>query len=177
MRLPKPSRPRCLKRAGRRTGIASTRTNRQIRAPREAVYRALVDAEAIAAWRVPDGMRSVVHSFEPRVGGSFRVSLTYDAPGEQGKTSSHTDTYHGRFTALVPDEEVVEAIEFESDDPGLAGEMTMTTTLADVDGGTEVVVLHEGIPPGVAPEDNETGTRMALAKLAALVEGDSAQTL
>lgn len=60
-------------------------------------------------------------------------------------------------------------LEFETADPGLRGEMTITTTLADADGGTEVVFLHEGIPSGVPPADNETGTRMALANLAALV--------
>ena len=66
----------------------------------------------------------------------FRVSLTYDAPDATGKTQANTDTYHGRFIALVPDERVVEAIEFETDNPALQGELTVTTTLADADGGT-----------------------------------------
>ena len=70
----------------------------------------------------------------------------------------------------MPNEQVVEVIEFETTDPELRGEMTITTTLADADGGTDVVVAHEGIPGGVSTIDNETGTRMALANLAALVE-------
>jgi hypothetical protein len=65
---------------------------------------------------------------------------------------------------------VVEVLEFETADPDLRGEMTMTTTLADADGGTDILVVHEGIPDGVPPADNEMGTRMALANLAALVE-------
>jgi uncharacterized protein YndB with AHSA1/START domain len=74
------------------------------------------------------------------------------------------------FARIVPDEQVVEVFEFETDDEDLRGTMTMTTTLTDVDGGTDVVVLHEGIPDSVLPADNETGTRMALANLAKLVE-------
>jgi uncharacterized protein YndB with AHSA1/START domain len=134
------------------------------------VYHALVDPQAVAIWRAPDGMTSVVHEFDAREGGSFRVSLTYDAATEAGKTSAHTDTYRGRFAKLVPDEQVVEVLEFETADPQLRGEMTITTTLADADGGTDVVVLHEGIPPGVPVSDNELGTRMSLDKLAALLE-------
>ncbi|MFC4907651.1 SRPBCC family protein [Actinomadura gamaensis] len=148
----------------------STRISRRVKAPRAVVYRALLDAEAVARWRVPAGMSARVHRFEPREGGEFRVSLTYDAPGVAGKSSSRTDTYHGRFAELVPDERVVEVLEFETDDPALRGAMTMTTTLSDVDGGTEVVIVHEGVPDAVSPADNKTGTRMALDNLAALVE-------
>lgn len=150
--------------------MGSTRVAGHVNAPRAAVYRALIDAEAIAAWRVPAGMRSEVHQFEAREGGAFRVSLHYDSPDGVGKTSAHTDTYHGRFVELVPNERVVEVLEFESDDPAMAGEMTMTTTLRDLDAGTEVVIQHDGIPDAVKPADNETGTRMALAALAKWVE-------
>ena len=110
----------------------TTRVSGHVRASRAAVYRALVDGRAIAAWRVPDGMSGRVHEFEAREGGRFRVSLTYDAPTGTGKSAPHTDTYHGHFVRLVPDERVVEAIEFEAEDPALRGTMTMTTTLTDV---------------------------------------------
>ena len=150
----------------------STQASRHIRAPRPAVYRALLDAGAIAQWRVPAGMSSHVHEFDAREGGSFRVSLTYDAPTGTGKSASHTDTYRGHFVKLVPDEQVVEVFEFETADPDLRGEMTMTTTLTDADGGTDVLVVHEGVPDKVPPADNETGTRMALAKLAKLTEAN-----
>jgi uncharacterized protein YndB with AHSA1/START domain len=150
--------------------VHSTEVSQHIRAPRAAVYRALLDPAAIATWRVPTGMRSQVHEFEPREGGHFRVSLTYDSPGSTGKSSGHTDTYHGQFLSLVPDEQVVERFEFESTDPALAGPMTMTTTLTDAPGGTTVTIHHEGLPDAIPPADNETGTRMALANLAHLLE-------
>jgi uncharacterized protein YndB with AHSA1/START domain len=152
----------------------STRVSQHVNAPRPAVYRALVDADAIAKWRVPAGMSSHVHEFDAREGGSFRISLTYDAPGPTGKSTSHTDTYHGHFAELVPDERVVEVLEFETADSALRGTMTMTTMLTDADGGTEVVIVHDGIPDGVPAADNETGTRMALANLATLVEAGQA---
>lgn len=117
---------------------------------------------------VPTGMTSHVHAFDAREGGSFRISLTYDAPTETGKTTANTDTYHGRFVKLVTNEQVVEVVEFETADPALRGEMTIT--LADADGGTEILAVHEGLPPGLSPADNEVGWRLSLAKLAALVE-------
>jgi uncharacterized protein YndB with AHSA1/START domain len=149
----------------------STHVSQHVNASRPAVYRALLDAHAIARWRVPAGMSSHVHEFDAREGGSFRVSLTYDTPDGTGKSAPHTDTYHGHFLTLVPDEQVVEVFEFETADPALRGTMTMTTTLTDTAGGTDVLVVHDGIPDGISAADNETGTRMALAKLARLVEG------
>ncbi|MGW3606883.1 SRPBCC domain-containing protein [Micromonospora sp. NPDC005161] len=150
----------------------SMQVSHHVSASRPAVYRALLDPDAIARWRVPAGMSSYVHEFDACEGGSFRVSLTYDAPDGAGKSAPHTDTYHGHFLKLVPNEQLVEVLEFETADPALQGTMTMTTTLTDADGGTEVLVVHDGIPDGVPAADNETGTRMALANLAQLVEAD-----
>ncbi|KUL23173.1 SRPBCC domain-containing protein [Actinoplanes awajinensis] len=148
----------------------STQISRRINAARGVVYRALLDAEAVARWRVPSDMTSVVHDFDAREGGAFRVSLTYDAPDGAGKTAGSTDTYHGRFLRLVPDEQVVEELEFETADPALGGTMTVTTTLTDAPGGTDVTIRHEGIPDVIPAADNEAGTRMALTALADLVE-------
>ncbi len=148
----------------------STRLSQHINASRSAVYQTLLDPHALAKWRVPAGMSSQVHEFEAREGGSFRVSLTYQAPDRSGKSAARTDIYHGRFLKLVPDTQVVEVFEFETADPALHGSMTMTTTLTDADGGTDVLIVHEGIPDAVPASDNETGTRMALANLARLVE-------
>lgn len=152
--------------------MKQTRVTRRIRASRESVYRALLDADAVAAWRAPEGMTATVHSFDARIGGSLRVSLTYESPHGEGKTADQTDTYRGRFVELVPNERVVEEVEFETSDPAFAGSMRMTTTLSDSDGDTAVVILHEGIPSGVSAQDNVIGTEMALSKLAALVERD-----
>jgi uncharacterized protein YndB with AHSA1/START domain len=151
--------------------VTATRARRFIAAPRERVYDALVDPAAVSRWKVPAGMTCEVHEFDAREGGSLRVSLTYDAPDREGKTAGRTDTYRGRFVRLVPGELFVEADEFETTDPALRGEMTITIRLLDTDGGTELVAVHEGLPAAVSPEDNETGWRDALARLAALVEG------
>jgi len=150
--------------------MAETRIVRQVDAPRAAVYRALVDPAAVALWRFPAGMRIEVHELEPRVGGAIRVSLTYTDADGTGKTTARTDTYRGRFVELVEDERVVEVDEFETSDPEMRGEMRITIELADVAGGTELRALHEGLPPGIPPEQNELGWREALARLAALVE-------
>jgi uncharacterized protein YndB with AHSA1/START domain len=122
--------------------MSSTRITRRMNAPRASVYRALLDARAVAKWRVPTGMTSHVHAFDAREGGSFRISLTYDAQTGTGKTTAHTDTYHGRFVELVTNEQVVELVEFETTNPALRGEMTITTTLVDADGGTDVLVVY-----------------------------------
>jgi uncharacterized protein YndB with AHSA1/START domain len=148
----------------------STRVSRHIDTPPAAVYRALLDPRAVATWMVPEGMTSRVHLFEAREGGRFRISLTYDALTGTGKMSAYTDTYHGRFVRLVPGEQVVEVMEFETDDPKMRGEMRITFTLAESDGGTDLLGLHENLPPGLSATDNETGWRMALDKLAVWVE-------
>jgi uncharacterized protein YndB with AHSA1/START domain len=152
--------------------MSSTRITRHVNAPRAAVYRALLDPQAVARWMVPTGMTSKVHEFDARVEGRFRISLTYDAPTETGKTTAHTDTYHGRFVKLVANEQVVEVVEFETADPALRGEMTITIELADADGGTGVLAAHDNLPRGLSAADNEAGWRSSLAKLAALVEAD-----
>src|SRR6266699_1399981 len=149
--------PQLPQRAAYPYGVNSIRIARHIRAPRAAVYRALLDARAVATWRVPTGMSSVVHEFDAREGGSFRISLTYDAPTGTGKTTAHTDTYHGRFVKLVTNKQVVEVVEFETTDPALRGEMTITISLDDADGGTDVLAVHDELPSGVPTADNEAG--------------------
>src|SRR3569833_3037718 len=150
--------------------MTTTRMTRHFDAPRSAVYRALLDRDAVARWKVPGNMTSEVHEWDAREGGRLRVSLTYAGDGV-GKSSAHTDTYHGRFTELVPDERVVEVDEFERADPELRAPLTLTVTLTVADeGGSELVAVHEGLPSTVAPEDNELGWRESLDRLAALVE-------
>jgi uncharacterized protein YndB with AHSA1/START domain len=150
--------------------MSTTRVARHIDAPPAHVYRALLDPASVQQWMVPDGMTSRVHSFDAREDGTFRISLTYDQPTTTGKTTAQTDTFHGRFVRLLPEREVVQAVEFETDDPAMQGEMTITYTLAAAAGGTDLVGLHENLPPGVAPADNELGTSMSIDKLARLVE-------
>ena len=148
----------------------STSIRRHVNAPRADVYRALLDARAVATWMVPIGMTSHVHVFDAREGGLFRISLTYDEPTGTGKTTAHTDTYHGHFVKLVPNEQVVEVMEFETVNGAMRGEMIVRFTLTDADGGTDVFAVHDNLPPGLSPADNEIGWQMALEKLAAFVE-------
>src|SRR5215207_1216442 len=152
--------------------MSSSRISRHINAPRAVVYRALLDPRSVASWKVPDGMTCHVHEFDAREGGAFRISLTYDAPTGTGKTTAHTDTFHGRFVKLVPNEQVVELVEFETDDPALQGAMTITFTLSDAEDGTEVYAVHDQLPPGLSPTENETGWRLSLAKLSKLTSGE-----
>jgi len=149
----------------------STRVRRVIDAPRSRIYRTMLDPALLARWKVPDGMRLEVHRFEPQEGGRIRISLTYQDVTSTGKSTAHTDTYHGTFIRLVPDELIVERDEFETDDATLRGAMTLTIALSDADGGTELVATHDGVPPGLSLADNETGWNMSLDKLEALVSG------
>ncbi|HEY1051573.1 MAG TPA: SRPBCC domain-containing protein [Prosthecobacter sp.] len=150
--------------------MKTTRIKQHIQAPRPAVYQTLLDPAAVAEWKVPDDMTCVIHAFEAWQGGAIRVSLTYESPTGAGKTTSSTDTYHGRFVKLVPNEQVIEVDEFETVDPAMGGEMSITMDLVDAEGGTDLFVTHENLPEGLSPEDNEIGWRLSLAKLAALLE-------
>ncbi len=152
--------------------MGTTHHSVRINASPASVYAALLDPQLIPRWRVPLGMRCAVHEFEAREGGVFRVSLTYDAPDATGKSSAHTDTYHGRFEQLVEHERIVECMEFETTDPQMQGEMRITTQLEPEGNGTRLTAVHENLPPGVAPSDNEAGWNESLAKLAELLRSD-----
>ncbi|MBA1158127.1 SRPBCC domain-containing protein [Microvirga mediterraneensis] len=138
--------------------------------PAAVVYRALIDPVAVSAWMFPDGMSIHIHSFESRVGGRFPISLTYEDDIGVGKSSARTDTYRGRFVDLVPNERVVQALEFETEDPSMQGEMSITFALTEIGGSTLLDAWHENVPSGISPADNETGWRMSLARLKQLVE-------
>src|SRR5215475_1534967 len=147
---------------------ASTRTSRIIKAPCEALYRAFTDPAALAVWLAPGEMTGMVHEFDARVGGGYRMSLYYPSSEEvyRGKTSEREDRFRARFVELTPPTRIVEAITFDSEDPAFSGEMTMVVTFEDRDGGTEVAILFEQTPAGIRPEDNDAGARLSLEKLA-----------
>jgi uncharacterized protein YndB with AHSA1/START domain len=151
--------------------VYTTTVTRHVDAPPSEVYAALVDADAVARWRVPRNMSATVHEFDARVGGRVRISLTYDDLQARGKTSANTDTYRGRFVELTPNVGTVEEVEFESTDAALAGTVIVTTRLTPEGDGTMVELVQEGMPDAVPPADNELGSRMALDALAEYVEG------
>jgi uncharacterized protein YndB with AHSA1/START domain len=147
---------------------ASTRTSRLIRARPEELYRAFVDPALLVDWLPPADMTGHIHEFDARVGGGYRTSLFYP-PTERnfrGKTSDKEDMVDVRFVELDPPRRIVEAVRFVTTDPSLLDEMTHTVTFDEVAGGTEVTLLFENLPPGLRPEDNDTGARLSLAQLA-----------
>lgn len=151
--------------------VYSTRATRWVRAEPDAVFRALLDPFAVAAWRVPNGMTATIHRFDAREGGRFRITLHPEA-GEGGRSAERPQTFRGRFRRLVPGQLVAEAIEFESRDPALAGVMMITTELRQVDDGCEVTMIYEDIPEGAYADADEVALQMALVRLAAWVEDE-----
>ena len=144
---------------------------RWVRAEPDAVYRALLEPFAVAAWRVPNGMTATIHRFDAREGGRVRITMHPEA-GETGQAAERPQTFRGRFRRLIPGQLVVEAIEFESRDPAMAGVMTITTELRAVDDGCEVTLTYDDVPDGAYPAADEVALQMALVRLAAWVEDD-----
>lgn len=151
--------------------MSSTRIARHIDAPRHEVYRLLLDADAVAEWLMPDGRSGMVHRFEPEEGGGFSITLVDDGETGTAETELPHDAYYGRFVTIVPDERVVEVLEFVTTQPDLLGEMTIDFALTDAaDGGTDLLIVHENQPPGLTQEDNEIGWRNVLDKFTAIAE-------
>jgi uncharacterized protein YndB with AHSA1/START domain len=146
------------------------RASRLIRAPAAAVYRALVDPDALAVWLPPEGMAARLHAFEAREGGGYRMELTYSDQAVPGKSSEHSDIVDVRFLALVPGRRIVQAVTFETDDPAFAGEMRMTWDLAPAAQGTEVTIICENVPGGIGEPDHAAGLKSSLDNLAACLE-------
>jgi uncharacterized protein YndB with AHSA1/START domain len=152
----------------KRTDSAS----RVIKASSQKIYKAFVNPEVLISWLPPDGMNGQILEFDVRVGGVYRMSLTYleTDHATQGKSSENTDIVKGRFLELAPDERIVQLVEFQSDDPAFAGEMMMTWTLAAVPEGTAVTIVCENVPEGIKKEDHDVGLRSSLENLAKYIE-------
>ncbi|MEK5645069.1 ATPase [Paenibacillus rhizosphaerae] len=146
--------------------------SRTIQASPQTIYNAFVDPKALVMWLPPEGMKGRIFEFNPVAGGTYRMSLAYlENDGTmQGKTSDDTDVVEGTFLELVPDERIVQAVVFESDDPHFAGEMIMTWTLAADPKGTVVTIVCENVPAGIRKEDHDVGLRSTLENLALYTE-------
>jgi uncharacterized protein YndB with AHSA1/START domain len=142
---------------------------RTITATPAAIYQALVDPKALIKWLPPAGMTGHIDAFEPRPGGLYRMTLTYDDATIAGKSDGNADVVEGRFVDLVPSERVVQRFEFTSGDPALAGTMTMTWSLTAVPGGTEVTITADNVPDGISKQDHADGMRSSLANLASFL--------
>lgn len=141
----------------------SVRLHRIVAAPPEKVYRALTDADAMAAWLPPYGFTGRVHAIDVRVGGSYRMSFT-------NFTSGNTHSFGGEYREVVPNERLQYTDVF--DDPNLPGEMLTTVTLRAVLVGTGLSVVQEGIPDVIPVEMCYLGWQDSLDKLARLVTPD-----
>lgn len=139
----------------------SVRFHRVLRAVPERVYRAFLDADAMAKWLPPHGFTGKVHQLEAKVGGIYKMSFTNFASGK-----GHS--FGGTFLELVPHERIRHTDKF--DDPNLRGEMQTTITLKKVFCGTELNIVQEGIPDVIPPEACCLGWQESLTLLAQLVE-------
>ena len=132
------------------------------------VYDAFLDPAALADWLPPRGMTGELSDADLRAGGGFTMRLRYDeAPDGGGKTSDDSDLSRVAIDELVEGERVVWGVEFDSDDPAVAGRMTMTWTFTARDRGTRVAVDATDVPPGIDAEAHQQGLDASLANLAA----------
>ena len=149
----------------------SDHASRVIGADPETVFAALVDEASLVQWLPPSGMTGRFERFDARPGGSYRLVLEYgeNSPGV-GKTSQGADVVEVRFLEIVPSVRVVQAVDFDSDDPAFSGTMTMTWELSRQQHGTRVEIRADDVPTGISPEDHAAGMQSSLANLASFVE-------
>jgi uncharacterized protein YndB with AHSA1/START domain len=139
----------------------TVRIHRVLRCPPDKVYRAFLDARAMAKWLPPYGFTCTVHQLDARVGGGFRLSFHNFSTG-----NGHS--FHGEYLELVPNERLRYTDEFE--DPGLPGVLEVTIELKPVLCGTEVSIAQTGIPAVIPLEMCYLGWQESMAQLANLVE-------
>jgi len=137
------------------------RLHRVLATSPEKVYRAFIEADALAKWLPPNGFVCTVHHLEPRVGGTFKMSF-------RNFTTGKSHAFGGEYVELVPHERLRYTDKF--DDPNLPGEIQVTVTLRPVSVGTEVNIVQEGIPDAIPVEACYLGWQDSLRNLASLVE-------
>jgi uncharacterized protein YndB with AHSA1/START domain len=142
---------------------STIRLHRVLHATPEKVYRAFLDADAMAKWLPPHGFTGKVHHLDAKVGGTYKMSFTNFTTGK-----SHS--FGGEYLELTPHERIRHTDKF--DDPNLPGEMRVTITLKQVSVGTELNIMQEGVPEVIPPEACYLGWQESLALLAKLVEAE-----
>jgi uncharacterized protein YndB with AHSA1/START domain len=141
----------------------TVRLHRVLKAPPQRVYRAFLEADAMAKWLPPNGFTGKVHHLDAKVGGTYRMSFT-------NFTSGGSNSFGGKYLELVPNERIRHTDVF--DDPNLPGEMVTTIAFVKVSCGTELHVTQEGVPSAIPPEMCYLGWQESLALLAMVVEPD-----
>jgi uncharacterized protein YndB with AHSA1/START domain len=139
----------------------SVRLHRVLTTSPEKVYRAFLEADALAKWLPPNGFTCTVHHLEPKVGGTHRMSF-------RNFTTGKSHSFGGEYVELIPNERLRYTDKF--DDPNLPGEMQVTITLKKVLVGTELSIVQEGLPDVIPPEACYLGWQESLRNLAKLVE-------
>lgn len=139
----------------------TVRLHRVLRAPPERVYRAFLEADAVAKWLPPHGFTCQVHQLDARVGGSHHMSFRNFSTG-------HSHSFGGTYLALVPNEQLRYTDRF--DDPTLPGMLEVSVTLRLVACGTELDIVQAGIPEAIPEAMCYLGWQESLAQLAQLVE-------
>lgn len=148
------------------TNTVSTNTvrlHRVLTAPPERIYRAFLDADAMAKWLPPHGFTGKVHEIDAKVGGRYKMSFTNFSSG-----NSHS--FGGVYLELVPNERIKHTDVF--DDPNMPGEMHTTITFTKVSVGTEIHIVQEGIPAMIPAEACYLGWQESLMLLAQLVQAE-----
>jgi uncharacterized protein YndB with AHSA1/START domain len=139
----------------------TVKLHRVLRATPERVYRAFLDADALAKWLPPHGFTGKVHHMDARVGGNYKMSFTNFSTG-------HSHSFGGEYLELLPNERIRHTDKF--DDPNLLGEMQTTISIKQVTCGTELDIIQKGIPEAIPPEACYLGWQESLTLLAQLVE-------
>ena len=127
------------------------------------VYRAFIEADAVAKWLPPNGFTCTVHHLDAKVGGTHRMSF-------RNFTTGMSHSFGGEYLELVPGQRLRYSDKF--DDPNLPGEMQVTVALKQVSVGTELSIVQEGIPDAIPVEACYLGWQQSLRNLASLVEPD-----
>ncbi|MBA2607404.1 MAG: SRPBCC family protein [Actinobacteria bacterium] len=141
----------------------TVKLHRVLRAPSERIYRAFLDADAMAKWLPPHGFTGKVHQIRAEVGGTYKMSFT-------NLTTGKSQSFGGEFLELVPNERIRYTDKF--DDPNLPGQMQTTIALKEVSVGTELTVVQEGIPSAIPVEGCYLGWQESLTLLGQLVEAE-----
>jgi uncharacterized protein YndB with AHSA1/START domain len=142
---------------------STVQLHRVLRATPERVYRAFLDADALAKWLPPHGFTGKVHHLDARPGGTYRMSFT-------NFTTQKSHSFGGEYLELVPHERIRHTDRF--DDPNLPGELTVTITLRKISCGTELNIVQEGIPAVIQTDACYLGWQESLTLLAKLVEAE-----
>jgi uncharacterized protein YndB with AHSA1/START domain len=140
---------------------STIRLHRVLTTSPEKLYRAFLEADALAKWLPPNGFTCTVHHLEPKVGGTFKMSF-------RNFTTGNGHSFGGEFLELIPGERVIYTDRF--DDPNLPGEIRVTVNLKKVLVGTEVDIVQAGVPDPIPPEACYLGWQESLRNLARLVE-------